>query len=65
MLMEKHEPVNLFAPVPLERDAVLDQMDRLRSGYNPLFWAIHAAFRALRQRGSRALFSKGNCSGCR
>jgi IS5 family transposase len=29
MLVEKHEPVNLYALVPLERDAVLDQVDRL------------------------------------
>jgi IS5 family transposase len=29
MLIEKHEPVNLFALVPLERDPVLGEMDRL------------------------------------
>jgi len=29
MLVEKYEPVNLFALVPLERDLVLDQLDRL------------------------------------
>lgn len=29
MLIEKYEPVNLFALVPLERDPVLDELDRL------------------------------------
>jgi IS5 family transposase len=29
MLIEKYEPVNLFALVPLERDRVLDELDRL------------------------------------
>jgi transposase, IS5 family len=29
MLIEKYEPVNLFALVPLERDPVLDEIDRL------------------------------------
>jgi IS5 family transposase len=29
MLIEKYEPVNLFALVPLERDPVLDKIDRL------------------------------------
>jgi IS5 family transposase len=29
MLIEKYEPVNLFALIPLERDAVLDELDRL------------------------------------
>jgi hypothetical protein len=29
MLVEKYEPVNLFDLVPLERDKVLDEPDRL------------------------------------
>jgi IS5 family transposase len=29
MLVEKHDPVNLFELVPLERDPVLDQLDQL------------------------------------
>jgi hypothetical protein len=29
MLIEKYESVNLFALVPLERDPVLDRLDRL------------------------------------
>lgn len=29
MLVEKYEPVNLFDLIPLERDVVLDQLDRL------------------------------------
>lgn len=41
MLMEKHEPVNLFALVPLERDAVLDQLDRLLDD-DALFQAVKA-----------------------
>jgi IS5 family transposase len=41
MLMEKHEPVNLFALVPLERDAVLDRMDRLLDA-DVLFQAVKA-----------------------
>jgi transposase, IS5 family len=41
MLMEKHEPVNLFAVVPLERDRVLDQLDRLLDT-DALFQAVKA-----------------------
>lgn len=41
MLMEKYEPVNLFALVPLERDAVLDQLDRLLDD-DTLFQAVKA-----------------------
>jgi IS5 family transposase len=41
MLVEKHEPVNLFALVPLERDVVLDQMDPLLDA-DVLFQAVKA-----------------------
>jgi IS5 family transposase len=41
MLVDKYEPINLFALVPLERDAVLDQMDRLLED-DPLFLAVKA-----------------------
>jgi IS5 family transposase len=41
MLVEKHEPVNLFTLVPLERDAVLDQLDRLLED-DKLFEAVKA-----------------------
>jgi IS5 family transposase len=39
MLIERHEPVNLFELVPLERDAVLDELDRLLDD-NKLFQAV-------------------------
>jgi hypothetical protein len=29
MLIERYEHVNLFDPVPLERDAILDEMDQM------------------------------------
>jgi hypothetical protein len=29
MLVERYEPVNLFELIPLERDPVLDELDRL------------------------------------
>jgi IS5 family transposase len=41
MLVEKHEPVNLFALVPLERDAVLDRLDQLLDD-DILFRAVKA-----------------------
>ena len=41
MLVEKHEPVNLFALVPLERDAVLDRLDQLLDD-DTLFEAVKA-----------------------
>jgi len=41
MLVEKHEPVNLFTLVPLERDAVLDQLDQLLDD-DTLFEAVKA-----------------------
>jgi len=41
MLVEKHEPVNLFALVPLERDSVLDRLDRLLEE-DALFQAVKA-----------------------
>jgi IS5 family transposase len=41
MLIEKYEPVNLFTLVPLERDPVLDQLDRLL-GKDKLFQAVKA-----------------------
>lgn len=41
MLVEKYEPVNLFTLVPLERDAVLDQLDRLLDD-DVLFGAVKA-----------------------
>lgn len=41
MLIEKYEPVNLFTLVPLERDAVLDQLDRLLED-DVLFEAVKA-----------------------
>jgi IS5 family transposase len=41
MLVEKHEPVNLFTLVPLERDAVLDQLDPLLDD-DALFEAVKA-----------------------
>ena len=41
MLVEKHEYVNLFALVPLERDPVLDQLDRLLDA-DALFQAVKA-----------------------
>jgi IS5 family transposase len=41
MLVEKYEPVNLFTLVPLERDAVLDQLDRLLDD-DILFGAVKA-----------------------
>jgi hypothetical protein len=39
MLIERHEPVNLFELVPLERDAVLDELDRLLDD-DKLFQAV-------------------------
>jgi IS5 family transposase len=41
MLVEKHEPVNLFALVPLERDEVLDRLDQLLDD-DALFEAVKA-----------------------
>ena len=41
MLVEKHEPVNLFTLVPLERDPVLDQLDQLLDE-DQLFQAVKA-----------------------
>ncbi len=41
MLIEKYEPVNLFTLVPLERDPVLDQLDRLLEE-DKLFQAVKA-----------------------
>jgi IS5 family transposase len=41
MLVEKHERVNLFELVPLERDPVLDQLDRLLDE-DKLFQAVKA-----------------------
>jgi IS5 family transposase len=41
MLVEKHEPVNLFTLVPLERDAVLDRLDQLLDD-DVLFEAVKA-----------------------
>jgi IS5 family transposase len=41
MLVEKYEPVNLFTLVPLERDAVLDQLDELLDD-DALFEAVKA-----------------------
>lgn len=41
MLVEKYEPVNLFQLVPLERDPVLDQLDRLLDE-DKLFQAVKA-----------------------
>jgi IS5 family transposase len=48
MLIEKHEPVNLFALVPLERDSVLDQLDCLLEA-DALFQEVKADL-ALRYR---------------
>jgi IS5 family transposase len=41
MLVDKHKPVNLFRLVPLERDPVLDQLDRLLEE-DDLFQAVKA-----------------------
>jgi IS5 family transposase len=41
MLTERYDPVNLFALVPLKRDAILDQMDRLLEN-DTLFQAVKA-----------------------
>ena len=41
MLIEKYEPVNLFALVPLERDPVLDQLGQLLDD-DALFRAVKA-----------------------
>lgn len=41
MLMEKYEPVNLFALVPLERDPILDRLDQLLDD-DAVFQAVKA-----------------------
>ena len=41
MLVEKYEPVNLFTLVPLERDAILDQLDQILDD-DALFEAVKA-----------------------
>ena len=45
MVIEKYEPVNLFALVPLKRDVILDQLDRLLDD-DVLFEAVKADYQS-------------------